>query len=218
MVQYVTNSHECNLGVSINITFSCPIDRSPRWTYSFWAIISFYIWLWIIIIGMIFCYVRVYLKARAATTVLRLLIESALSKLWAYPVIISLLWLIPVIVDTNRAIWLSEATEPPQWVNDTAFGLPFLSGIFTAAFFFHANPSVRGTLIAFITCSGKNEDISQSVDASKILRPKIICNTPPIAVVNPLRCVEQNNVVKGGGDNQNTDRPSEVEFGKLNEI
>ena len=213
MVEFVTNSHEYNLVVLINITFSCPVDRSTRWTYYFWVIISFYIWLWFIIIGMVYCYVRVYLKARAATAVLRVLIESALSKLWGYPVIISLLWVIPAIVDTNHAIWLSTATEPPQWVDDASFGLPFLSGIFSAAFFFHANPSVRGTLIAFITCSGKNEDEKESADAS----PRIIRNTP-IADVNPIRCVEQNKVVEGVGDNQKMDRSSEIEFGRLSKI
>ena len=166
---------------------------------------------------------RVYLKARTATTVLRTLIESALRKLWAYPVITSVFWLIPAIVDTNHAIWLSEASEPPKLLGDAAFGLPFLSGVFSAAFFFHANPSVRGALIAFVTCSGNNEGIRESIDASKAIkkfnsRPKVMSDTPTV-VVNPIGGVDQIKVVEGEGCNKSTERPSEIELGaRISEV
>lgn len=157
--------------------------RSPRWTSSFWILVSHYIWVWIIIVLMGFVFVSVYLKSRKATSeFVQTVIFDSMKKLALYPLITTLAWAPVSYCDTFYAINgdPSNNCQNSDIMYVACFGFPYLTGVLTVTIFVLTNKQIFIDLIKVhignSLSSAERSTSSASSPASGSLEVSVIPN------------------------------------------
>lgn len=149
----------CKVGppnaVGGDLCFIVPDGHSPVWLYSFWLIFSWWFWIWLSVFVMIILYVVLSYKFSFddSQDTLGGLIYRAADKVKALPVIHFVVWIPSGVVDTERALFVSDANiDPSGFVAFLVYGLPFLTGFFSSFSFFYSNPEFFESLLGFLSC------------------------------------------------------------------
>ena len=79
-------------------------DKGSRKTLLFWTIASFYFWVWISTLIMIYCYFSIYYRVAKSDKYTSEILLQALYKLKGYPMIIFSCWVVPSYVDIASVV------------------------------------------------------------------------------------------------------------------
>jgi hypothetical protein len=142
--------------------------HSPRWTSSFWILVSHYIWVWAIIVLMTFVFISVYLKSRKATSErMQSMIVDSMKKLALYPLITTLAWTPVSYCDTYWAVYgeYSRTCSNSNFIFVACYGFPYLTGALTVTIFVLTNKHIFLDLlkdnIAWVNFGGNSSSLAE---------------------------------------------------------
>lgn len=126
------------------------------WTELFWAIMSFYIWVWLAIIFNFFMIGSISWKLYKMREIPDIIWDSFI-KLSLYPVVISICWIPASIVD--MLAYTQGLPNNNEWNSISLFStvLSISQGFFFACIFFTLNPIVHSKFRLICSSNGSNK-------------------------------------------------------------
>ena len=142
--------------------------RYPQWLKLFWFIVSFYFWIYLGVIYLLYVVISVYYKLlilqRGKTTDANVVVERIIY----YPLIVILCWGVTSIIDLGLRLSLHLTIDPNKpFTVIFSYLLPNSQGFWSAIVFF----SVNGDLSKELTLPGKSNRNTMVINASMSNNP-----------------------------------------------
>lgn len=124
---------------------------SPKWGITTWEILSFYLWLWISILGIAALFLMIFIRLRKLRTVSPA-ISKYLYRMVLYPIILIVCWTIPTIEDICAASYEDCHTLVGYEAMDVISKIfPPLQGFLLTVVFFSRNDLVMYEWYRYLT-------------------------------------------------------------------
>lgn len=134
---------------------------SPKWSLTFWVLMSFYFWIWICIIIVCYLYINIVKQLYRATLYSDMEISGSIITLSLYPILLVFCWSFTSVVDINSSLGSNAYKNVNiEVINALALILPSLQGFLHSIIFVIRSQVIQQTWREFFQGYGKLDNLS----------------------------------------------------------